>query len=218
MFEFLTLAITETTVNTGKFNVIAMETKSQNIVPFGFNKEHIISETGEVFWDIGFTTIVGERPKRKYTNNDSSPFVLNGSAELNQNKISSLKSILDAKSASGLEFFENEKLKFCVLKVSKVENINCKIDNSGTVENIKHYLSFYVNGLSVDKSPISILNKDYRWKNYWNWIYANDNYEEKKKKYLKLLNRRDKNLYLILYRHTFKTGETSNWIVGMHWL
>lgn len=217
MHEFLTLAITETTVNTGKFNVIAMETKSQHIVAFGLKKENIVSPSGEIFWDIGFTTLVNERPQREYQGNNNSPFVISGNVQLRENGISTLKSILDAKSLSGPSFFENEKLKFCVLKISKVYGISTRIDNKSESQTIKHYLSVNVSGMPVYKNSISLLNKDYRWIHFWNWIYNSSAYDEKKKKYLKLLNRKDKDLYLILYRHNFKTG-SQYWIVGMHWL
>lgn len=217
MYEFLTLAITETTVNTGKFNVIAMETKSQQIIPFGLNKEQIISSSSETFWDIGFTTIVTQKPEREYTGNDNSPFIIRGAVTLGANKINTLKGILDAKATSGTFFFENEKLRFCVLKVSRVENVSIHLDNNSEQKNLKHYLSVNIYGMPAYKNPVSLLNKDYRWINFWNWIYSNSAYDEKKKKYIKLLNRRDKELYLILYRHNFKNG-SKYWIVGMHWL
>ncbi len=215
--EFLTLAITETRPQTGEFNVIAMETRSQNIVPIHLVKEQIVSSEGDVFWDIGFVTSVSGNMQRKHLGNDNSLFLISGSARLGANKINTFKAICDAKSTTPQTFFDNEKQRFCILKISKVEDLSIYVDKESEIENIKHYLSVYVCGMPAYQNPISLLNKDYRWINFWNWIYKNDAFDEKKKKYMKLLNRRDKELYLILYRHHFKTSN-HHWIVGMHWL
>ena len=66
-------------------------------------------------------------------------------------------------------------------------------------------------------NPLKFTNKDYRWINYWDFIYENSNFIEKKHKYINLFNSKNKTLYLIIYRHKFKDKDT-NWIVGMHWL
>lgn len=215
--DFLTLAITETQPQTGQFNVIAMEMRSQNIVPIHLDKEQIVSSTGEIFWDIGFVTSVNGSIQRKYLGNDNSPFVINGSTKFGANRINTLKAIFDAKSTTPQTFFDNDKQRFCILKINKVENLAIYFDKKSETENIKNYLSVYVGGMPAYQNPISLLNKDYRWINFWIWVCKNDAFEEKKKKYLKLLNRKDKELYLILYRHHFKTG-SQHWIVGMHWL
>lgn len=219
MYEFLTLAITETTVNTGKFNVIAMEMKSKEIISFGLNREQIISSQGEVFWDIGFTTITDEKPRRKYINNgqpnENSQFILTGTIKLGNSKYNILKNILDAKANTSKDFFENNKLRFCVLKVDRLEDIQSIYDEKNN--RLKNYLTIRAYGVPMHINPLKFTNKDYRWINYWDFIYENSNFIEKKHKYINLFNSKNKTLYLIIYRHKFKDKDT-NWIVGMHWL
>lgn len=214
--DFLTLAISETNPLTKEFNVIAMEMKGQEIVPIELDKEEIVSNTGEIFWDIGFVTAVDGQIQRKYSNS-SGPFVVSGSTRLKDNNIKRLKSILEAKSTFPQSFFENERIKFAILKINKVDSIYMNSERNGEAEMNKHFLSVYVSGMPLYKNPINLRSKDYRWINYWNWICKNDGYDEKKKKYIRLFNQKEKNLYLILYRHNFKT-ESHYWIAGMHWL
>lgn len=217
MTDFITLAITEVKPQANDFNVIAMETKSQTIVPIHLLREQIITSSGDIYWDIGFLTSVNGSIQRKSIGNDNSLFIVNGSSKLGENKTNSLKTVFEAKSNTPQTFFDNEKQRFCILKISKVDNISTMTGKESDTDKIRHYLSVYVNGLPAYKNPISILNKDYRWINFWNWVCKNDAFNEKKKQYLQLLNRKDKDLYLIIYRHQFRAG-SRYWIVGMHWL
>ena len=218
MYQFLTLAITETFVHTGEFNVIAMGMKSQTIIPISLTKEQIVSETGEIFWDIGFVTNVDKIPERKvdkYNNsNENHPYIVTGSVNLGDNKSHMLKAILDAKSKSCNDFFSNEKHRFCIVKSNKLEDMS--IYNKQGDKELRHYIKVRVGRLPAYENPKNIRIKDYRWINFWNWIYKNQIYEEKKKKYLKLFNKKEKELFLILYRHKFQEN-SQYWVVGLHW-
>lgn len=209
--ELITLSITETIPGTGGFSVIAMETGSQNIISLNLRKEQIISNQGEIFWDIGFITKV--KDIRKNAVSYANPTYTATGTSIGANKINALKSIFEAKANSPQEFFDNEKLQFAIIKTTKVNDITVRQQD----EVLKHYLSATVSCMPAYRNPMFFLNKDYRWINFWNFIYRSSEFENKKKKYLKLLNRKDKSQYFILYRHHFR--ENSNlWISGMHWL
>lgn len=219
MPEFLTLAITETVMNSGKFNVIAMEMQSHQIVPLGLQKEDIISSGGEVFWDIGFTTVTQDMPKRKYTSynisSENSPFMITGAVTLQRNRVADLKSILEAKAINPRAFFENQKHQFAIVKVEKIEEL--RISEDKNKDEVKHYMTARIVGLPAHQNPLALRNKDFRWISFWNWVHRMQLNSEKKNKYMSLLNRQEKDLYLILYRHNFTSGP-QHWIVGMHWL
>lgn len=210
--DFLSLAITETQPNTGKFNVIAMETRSQNIIPFNLVKEQIVSKKGEISWDIGFiTSVYGNITE--YKSNYNITYLIDGETKLGENKINSIRNILEAKSINPANFFENEKQRYSIIKINKVHDLYIKKD----ADNIKHYLSVYIMGTPAYKNPLPLLIKDYRWINFWNWVCKEDIFIEKRKKYINLFNRKDKSLYLILYRHYYE-NKSLFWIAGMHWL
>ena len=215
MYEFLTLAITETDPIQDEFSVIAMEVKAKQLTKFDLRKMDIVSNQGEIFWDIGFTTFAKEIVYPSFGNNYKQTVA---GVSLGENRLSELKNILEAKSTDPKSFFDNEKVQFTIVKVSKIEDMTKYLNTKKCSEGIlQFYLKVYIKGLPDYQNSISILNKDYRWKKYWNHICNKNIYEEKKSQYLSLLNRKNKSIYLILYRQQFKEN-TWFWISGIHWL
>lgn len=214
MYELITLAITETFPNTDEFSVVAYDVKSKNILSFDLVRDQIVSTNGEVMWDIGFTTFVDEIRIResKYGNEMYEAFKV----KLANNSIDLLKKILEAKVLNGDKFFVNTKERYAIVKVNEVEDISIdkKTESKGGQIN-KYRIKANITCLKEAKE---FLNKDYRWVHYWNWIIKNSEFENKRKKYLDLLNRKDKELYFILYRHKFQGNSSRYWISGMHWL
>lgn len=203
MSDFLTLGISEKRPNVpDEFVVVAMDLRTKDITRFDVDKSDIISANGEVFWDIGFVTHVDNitRPS-KYK---QVPI----GASLGENRIKDLKRILESKSVNPSDFFNSERLEYSIVKVINVEDIETK-DNS------KFYLRVNIEGLN--RNPKKILNKDFRWVKYWRYICKSSKFDEKKKQYMKLLNNKRKNLYLILYRHSYPNNKF-HWIIGMHFL
>lgn len=216
MHEFLTLAITETDPVKKDFSVVAMEIKSKNITSFNLKKADIVSLQGEIFWDIGFTTLVKDVINPSSENRYRRTVA---GVQLGQNKMHELKKILEAKSTNPKDFFENQNRDYGIVKVSKIQDIENRSDNINYKEEVqKHDLVVYISGMPDHLSPHRLLNKDYRWVKYWNYILNSNNYETKKKQYLKILNSKNKTMFLILHRRKFKNGSTNFWIAGIHWL
>ena len=94
-----------------------------------------------------------------------------------------------------------------------IELVDISVEPGGE----KSYMRVKIDG---DKQERTLLNKDYRWVEYWKWICSKSNEElldAKRSKYMKLFNDPSKTLYLILYRRKFP-NKYWYWIAGMHWL
>lgn len=209
MYEFLTLAISEIKPKTDNIGVAVMDMQTKKFHIFFLDKKDIISQTGEIFWDIGFITTM----KNVTAYNGRlvpSGFVCIKDARRN------LKTILEAKSLNPERFFSNDKETFAIVRVSAVKNITVKKNDDDIIQS---RMEININGL-----PLSVevnrwfLNKDLRWIKYWSHIYDTDKLQDKRSHYIKLLNKKNKTLYLLLYRHTFVGGSKNHWIAGMHWL
>jgi hypothetical protein len=213
MYEFLTLAITETDPVRKDFSVLAMDVKTKDITIFNLKKEDIVSIQDEVFWDIGFTTFVEEVIYPSNNNNRTVSGVKFGKYMMNR-----LRNILEAKSTNPDEFFKNESIDYRIVKVLKIDDIITKTDSENYGEDVrKHYLKVYIFGRSTQLNPSKILVKDYRWIKYWNYVISSSEYNIKKDKYLKLFNNKNKTIYFIFRRMKFSSG-THYWIAGIHWL
>lgn len=211
MNEFLTLAIREKDPKKPQddFGVVVMDMKSKMIHSFALEKNEIISPSGEIFWDIGFITKVKDVSKKA-----DGKLVPSGFVEMKDAR-GSLKTILESKSTTPERFFSNPNVDYAIVRVSSVKDITVEEDNYGTM---KSRLTVSINGLPPSRKLDPLLNKDFRWIKYWSRIYKMDAVSEKKGQYIKLLNKKSKTLYLLLYRHTFRTGKKLYWIAGMHWL
>lgn len=211
MYDFLTLAIRETNPmeTMSDFDVVAMDTQSKQIHSFSLKKDEIISQSGEIFWDIGFVTRVKDISKDSNGKLVPSGFVCKSDAS------DKLKTILEAKSTNPDMFFRNRSIVYAVVKVSKLSDIIVEKDNRNVLQS---RITVNISRLPLYDNEKTLLNKDYRWIKFWEHIYNMDMVEEKKAQYLRLFNTKRKTMYLILYRHTFPSGKKWEWIAGMHWL
>lgn len=211
MYEFLTLAIREKDPRKAydDFGVVVMDMQTKKIHSFVLEKEEIISPKGEIFWDIGFITTVKDVAK-----NTDGKLIPSGFVKVRDAR-SSLKAILDAKSTNPEHFFANRNIDYAIVRVSDVKDITVEQNEYGTIQS---RITVSINGLPPSRKLEPLLNKDFRWIKYWSHIYKMDAVAEKKSQYIKLLNKKSKTVYLLLYRHTFHTGHKRHWIVGMHWL
>lgn len=210
MNEYLTLAIRETNPFKPKsdFEILVMDKETRKIQSFELKKDEIVAANGEVFWDIGFVTMV--RSVREVSGGlKPSGFMRIYDAS------TKLKSLLDTATISSSRFFTNTSEKFAVVKVDKVLNISCGENDRGIFQS---RIKVKLNGVPTREKEQELLNKDYRWLKYWQHIKKVEKTDEKIAQYLSLLNKSDKDLYLILYRHTFKNKRKMHWIAGMHWL
>lgn len=205
--KLLTLAITETKPRTGEFHVIALEMDSKTIIAINLQKEEIVSKSGVIYWDIGYITIVEDC--RLISPGQKNKVYKSSGTQLGENYLKNLSGLLDSMSKSGPEFFQNTNKTFAVVKVKNLRNITNEI----TQDVFKSRISVEIAG--VDKVQ-TLLNKDYRWLKYWQWVLKNGSYKKKIEGYLRLANNSDKTIYLILYRFTFPNNQ-NHWIVGVHW-
>lgn len=212
LYELITLGIAETYPNTDQFTVLAITTDKNNIVSLDLNKDDIITETGKVFWDIAFSTYVDDLEKHTGTY-DNVSYIPHG-VRSGENRQLILKKTLDSLSENIDVFAENTKCRYAVAKATSISDIILKIDRDGIN---RHRIATTIKKWPVHLVQDSILIKDYRWINYWNWAFENGVFEEKKKKYIDLYNRKDKTLYYILYRR-FYSNKNRYWVSGMHWL
>jgi hypothetical protein len=211
--KLITLGIAELERGSDDFNIITMDMHSQNIGPINVARDEIISRSGKVFWDIGFLTTLTEGWEGQIDRNANIQYTVRGETAIGENQLGQLKKILEAKSKKPAAFFNNEKLQSGVVKVSRVEEIYTRSNESER----RHYMRVHIKGMPADEKPKLILNKDYRWVKFWSWIFDNGEYDDKRQKYIQLFKDSNRSLYLVLYRRYFAKGPYY-WIAGMHWL
>jgi hypothetical protein len=207
MYQVLTLAMTETQPGTGKFHVIGMEMSKRYIFKMELKKEEIITKAGSINWDIGWITEVSSIKKGE-SNGKNISYTVFGS-KISENYMNKMYDLLDTQSKSAADI-DNPNVTFSVVKVKHLDNILSS--KSGGV------FKTYVNVELVGKSKIQrILNKDYRWLNFWLWIDNTPDAQIKKDYYVRLINSSDKTLFLILHKYYFEEDKKV-WIVGSHWI
>ena len=212
-FDFLTLSMTEKQPGAESFNVIAIEVSSYQLHPIRLGKNEIISEDGKIIWDIGrITTAETAYLDSEHVSDPRNAECLVTNCSLSDQKVK-LKRILDDNITPISQFIDYPDIRFAIVKASDVLDIILEKSDEDPRPKCRLQVSF-------GNSSYTLLNKDYRWVNYWVWQYAQNDeerLEENKRRYLQLLNRRGKSLYLILYRHYYQT-HPAVWIAGMHWL
>lgn len=217
MNRYLSLALSETTPGTGKFNLIAMDMDRYELVPLSLQKSEIITPGGEIFWDLGRMTAVGKSDKCTEKRTDPrNVSVKPQECHLLPDSVN-LRGLLEENLSDATQFFmdHSPENRFAIVKASKVVEIrsgHSKYDGT-----LKCRMKLQLKGLNETSQ---LLNKDYRWVKYWQWHDENgtlENQEEISSRYCRLLNDGKKNVYLILYRHFFTKGDMV-WIAGIHWL
>ena len=210
MYEFLTLAIREKDPKKPRddFGVVVMDMRTKKIHSLSLEKTDIVSPSGEIFWDIGFITVVKDVSQQV-----DGRLVPSGFMSI-KDATGILKNILELKSKNPEHFFSNLSVDYAIVRVSEVKDITVDEKFDGTMQS---RMLVTINGSAWRKLD-PLLNKDFRWIKYWTHIYKTGTVEEKKQQYIKLLNKKSKVLYLLLYRHTFPNGHKNFWIAGMHWL
>lgn len=212
-YKFLTLAISEGNPLKKDFYVRTYDLKSKNFVTLKLEKNEIILKSGEILWDIGYITYVDEITDSniKYNKVYEKP----QNPKLGDNKLGNLKGFLEVKSQEINEFLNNERKNYSILKINELMDIEV-IDYGN-----KCYLNIIGAHVSNNGGKLKVLNKDYRWVNYWTWVYNKGYLDDRKNKYLQLLNKKERDLYALLYRHTFVRNNIQSrnfWIAGIHWL
>lgn len=211
MTEIISLAISEMRPGLGDFKIIGARVKDRTLLSMNLSKSEIIDEFGNINWDIGLVTEVTDMKNSFDYNRNVLVKVSGCRPKIYDFKL--MKEILKDKSINGTSFFESKTITFSVIEPKLITDISCSNDGNGFGP--KHYLSIVLKG--NHSTARKLLNKDFKWVHFWNWIFETGKYEQRKEHYKNLLNRQDKKLFLILYRHNFRDN-TSYWIAGMHWL
>jgi len=213
MNNLLSLAITETLPNRHEFNIIAIDESTKEIFAVKLNKDEIINKSSnQVWWDIGFVTHI-ERRELIQLSYGNVVYHCIGS-ELKVSKIDLLRDFLEKQSRNNKSIFSNKTIRYQIAKAKNLKDISYIIDEKGV---LKVYVELVVSDGSLSRESRKLLCKDYRWVNYWNYVISKELFNQKKAKFVKLINESDKDIYLILYRHFFETNENV-WIAGLHWL
>lgn len=202
MYELLTLGMKETYKD--HFELIVLRKNPVKIVSLTRTKNQIINEKGKCFWDIGYVTEV-EHIETEKDNVDK--LIIQGKVHMHSTPcIDKLKRYFENRSADPTAFFDNKEVTYGFVKVDKVYEL-IEEENGE-----KFRMMVHLKGDPAFKKR-KILNKDYRWKKYWQRMYQSSHLIETKERYIEMLNQNTRGLYIIMYRHTY--GE---WIAGMHWL
>lgn len=106
------------------------------------------------------------------------------------------------------------------------------MDDASLSKKKKHRLEAHVlaekkDGIFVDEHfirdangeylVIELLNKDFQWVQYWDWLYTTlEDREDKRKTYMKMLNSLKLEKFFVMYRCFFKDGREVRWIAGIH--
>lgn len=205
----LTLAIKEMKPKSNKFLVVVLELNENKIVSIPLKREEIVDQQGTVYWDIGFLTSVEDY--RVHNEYGEEQLEIIGRPELRKNRINDLKGNFEKRAEKAQEFFLNPNSKYAIAKVKRVTQIYERNERNYLKVDFTHIVPAIGTG-------VELLCKDYKWVKYWTWVNKQGKTEEAINRYMNLLNSRNKDLYVLLYRHKFKDGRQMYWVSGMHWL
>lgn len=213
MIEVLTLAMAESIP--GSFQVIVLKKKPTEIISIRLDKEDIISESGTPFWDIGYVTEV-EYLNRNLTSSRNITYNVSGRIRMkSDSKIGNFRSYFNNRSRGAEEFFNNSDSTYGIARVEQIVSLSETINHSDRIKDAFR-MELVVQDVPIFRTK-NILNKDYRWKKYWQKMYDTHHLEETKERYIKLFNEAERDLYIILYRHQYD-DRSRIWIAGIHWL
>jgi hypothetical protein len=187
MSKYLTLAISETFRNSNKFKIIIYDINTKVFSEEEKSEKDFFDAIGTPIWDLFHVTEV-KNNKAKIIDRYSKKQIIN---LFKQNQIS-------------LEKFLQSSIDYGIVKLNNFKEVQPLDDNFQT--------RVVVRSKGQNKK---LLNKDYRWVKYWNSLNK-DLYERKIIQWKKFLNNSNNEVYAVMYRHTFRNGNKSQWIAGFH--
>jgi len=199
--ELITIAISETQKD--KFKVIAHNKSRNNIKkPFcdiALDKSEFFDSSGAPIWDLFAKT---RAPIKKKNGNFYSP-------EKEGSLVSyipkgEMASFFNSWTISLGKFFR-EKYPYSIIKIDKIEKINFD----------KNKIRMDIVSRGYNRS--NLLVKDFRWVQYWEQISEKEK-TEKASFWEGFLNNPQKEIFAMMYWHTFKSGKKFFWIAGLHCL
>ena len=214
--HMLTLSIAEAKPETGEFNInclhIALTLKGK-LLSFEKRKSEIFDSEGNAVWDLGKITVVEDVQLNQYEKRNQIYNTVGSVKLLDRKEVTKdqLKKALEANLVEYSTFKEDSQMVYAIVKPQKVIDI----DKDTSKDSPKQRMRLDFGGKYRD---VVLLNKDYRWVNYWNRI-PDDIIYTRQDMYEKMFNSSDKELYLIVRKYYFSGQEKpKRWITGMHWL
>jgi len=241
--DLMTLAIAETSKD--KYAIIAVDTESLRFyVVDGLGKEQIVSANNDFYWDIGAVTritnpqIQGDKIwlKGQYCEMIK-PFDRNAFKKMLKGLSAEKSDFFENKKKpfDVVRFHKVVRIWSDISSWQKKRNTTLQeVCEDATVPPPKrnHRLEAYVwakkssgrivddygvDDPSGDYAVIELLNKDFRWVQYWDWIESTDgDKEDKRKKYMGMLNAQRFEKFFVMYRFYPKSGKEVEWIGGVH--
>jgi hypothetical protein len=202
MNEFLTISISET--GRSQYKVVTVCKQDSRFYALNITEDQFVNNNGSIAWDLfGWTkanlNYVG---RSLYRPVGTTPIVVNYMSKEEMigffEKIKvKLKTFLDVECH----------LEYGVIKVDEVLDIQPPYTSDNMTKQRVRIVS--------EKYPsYPLLNKDYKWLNYWENV-REEQMQEKIEHWHSILNHEDSSVYAVLYRHQFRTS-FQKWICGFH--
>ena len=179
MPNLLTLAITESKPNL-EYKVLAMDIECNKFYDMDLKLDEI-SKDNKILWDLGGITSVDRLDLASSYNNN---LVYKPLGNIKFIKSCSRKELKDLfkKNSIDLKKFYNEDITHGIIQIDYLDDISIPGYRDGV---FKSYIKVTAQGYQKREG---ILNKDYRWLNYWKHIYRQNRVNEKIEYFKTLVN------------------------------
>lgn len=205
MYRLLTLAISEMKKN--NFKVIVYDLDNQRFCGLQIHERDFNYEGEVPSWDLfGVTELENLTPP-----NRGEFYTPIGKATVKE--YYRKKEIVNFFKRRKISYkrFLNSNERYGIIKIDMIEKIDMpkRRENNGLYQRVSL--------ITAGQRQRPILNKDYRWLNYWDNI-SEDNWQDKLTKWKNYINKRDKEVFAVVNNHTFPDGSKNKWIAGFHCL
>jgi hypothetical protein len=202
MNELLTLSIAETRQN--EYKVIVYDLNDQQYKALSIQQHEFYNADGTKAWDLfGITRAELSKGKGEF-------YIPQGETLLSEYfSKEEMKKFFEQKKEDPKTFFQRKK-PYGIIKIDIVHRLSLPIRENNR---IKQYIDFTTGGERLNNKLI----KDFRWVSYWQQI-PEHLWGEKIKHWQNYFNHHDRQIYTVIYRHTFRDGTVRDWIAGFHCL
>lgn len=202
MNEYLTISISET--SRFQYKVVTVCKQDGRYYALNITEDQFINNDGSTAWDLfGLTKAQLTYDRRGlYRPIGSTPKVLNYLSK------EEMKVVFNQLEVDLVAFLDEQcQLDYGVVKVDEVLEIHPPYTTNNRLKQ-------RVRIVSENYESRPLLNKDYKWLNYWGNV-REEQLEEKLTQWHRFLNQEDSSVYAVLYRQQF-THNTEKWICGFH--
>ena len=201
MPNYFTIAMAE--MWPGSFKVVCYGISEKCFLSIHMEHQDIISSNNEIKWDIFALT----EARLIATNREYYVLRQEGNLRKYYSK-DEARTFFDNRCIDAAIFFKSDET-YAVIAPDTVTIHPPEVDGSS----IKHKVGFKCDNYSRSK----VLNKDYRMLKYWANV-DKAKFKEKANYWQGYVQAPDKQVYLVMYNHTFRNGRNKKWIAGFHCL